>query len=399
LSGKLGFLYSPDEKYVDLYINGEYNGLYLISEKVEVGENRLSISENSVLCSFEFVDRWKVLDNPFTTDAGQTIEVKYPYECSDNDLKEIEAYIQQMENAILDENGIEEINSKPLEEIIDIDSWVRMYLIDEIFEDVDAGIASSYFYWSWEDGKIYRGPVWDYDNTLGNGIYISNTQTFWANKVWRLSGGVERYLPYYNALLQNELFKERVIEIYNAEFVPLIDDLIDNDIEQLGVSIAEASAMNFVRWSELFTSILQEKEISKYTTADGLREYLRDRKSFLNEALSYISDYCMVYVGQNYLVSVKSGDLADIPDAQTLGIENFVCWVDDETGEEFDFTQPITHDVKIVAKVRGNAFINKILRTKTYLFCAVSLFVFLITMCSFILIDIKRSGKVGRADT
>jgi hypothetical protein len=249
-SSKLDFSYTPDEKYVDLYLNGEYNGLYLIAEKVDVEKNRLDISEDSVLATFEYAGRFELLDNPFVTDNNQTMDVKYPSKCTEEDLNIIQAYVQQMEDAILTGND--------LEEIIDIDSWARMYLVEEVFEDLDVCVASSYYYWTWDEGKIYRGPVWDYDFTLANNISNSNPLTFYAKREWRSDG---YYTPYYNALLKNNIFRKRMEEIYYTEFSPLLEELVDGGIEQLWISINKASEMNTVRWGWGYEFIHRIKEL------------------------------------------------------------------------------------------------------------------------------------------
>ena len=44
LANQVGFYWTPEGEYVDVYINGEYNGLYLLSEKVEVASGRLELN-------------------------------------------------------------------------------------------------------------------------------------------------------------------------------------------------------------------------------------------------------------------------------------------------------------------------------------------------------------------
>jgi hypothetical protein len=67
-----------------------------------------------------------------------------------------------------------------------------------------------------------------------------------------------------------------------------------------------------------------------------------------------MSDYNLVYInggdGFYYLISVKTGDVVDIPDAEELGISNFLNWINDETGEIFDASQPITQDIRLYAQ-------------------------------------------------
>jgi hypothetical protein len=390
-AGNLDLAYSPKEEYADLYLNGEYNGLYVISEKVEVAENRLELPEDSVLCTFEFSQRWNLLENPVATDEGQVIEVKYPQVCSESKLNEISSYIQQMENAIMDENG-------NIAEIIDIDSWARMYLIEEVFEDVDVGIASSYFYWSEADGKIYSGPVWDFDRSMGSDIANCNPETFFAKREWRSLG---YQVPYYDALLKHEDFRERVIEIYYDEFAPLMEELVDDKVEELGLKINKASDMNYVRWSTSYA--ISQKNVNNiaYTYAD-LKDYLEKRLVFLNSAMMDIYDYKMVHIGYNadyfdYVFSVKAGEVLELPNLENMGITNLEGFVDNETGESFDITQPITENVELrtIMKTDSNA-ISKILQYKTKLMYLGTILFMVLILFGFVLIDIRRGKRGGR---
>jgi hypothetical protein len=373
---ELEFAYSPDEKYVDLYLNGEYNGLYMISEKVQIDENRLNISEDSVLESFEYNERWRMLDNPFMTNAEQTIEVKYPTECSDYELNRIKLHTQRMENVILG-------NGDSVEDVIDIDSWARMYLIDEVFENVDAGIASSFFYWSWDDGIVFRGPVWDYDNAMGGSSVNSNGNplTFYAIREKKS----DYMTPYYSALLQNDVFMERVVEIYFDEFVPLLDELVNGGIEKMQESIKGASVLNSIRWKNLYT---------KQITWEYLVDFLVKRKEFLNEAINHIMDYNLVYVtNNNYIISVKTGELVDLPNAEMIGLMGNLKWIDVDTGEEFDPQSPITDDITISAKGEALGFANNLWSYKKYICYGSISVIFCMILCCFAWIDVRRSGK------
>ena len=62
--------------------------------------------------------------------------------------------------------------------IIDLDSWIRRYLIDEISGNVDSDHASSYFYYT--DGLFYAGPVWDYDLAFGNSDQVPDPVSFYT---------------------------------------------------------------------------------------------------------------------------------------------------------------------------------------------------------------------------
>jgi hypothetical protein len=206
------------------------------------------------------------------------------------------------------------------------------------------------------------------------------------------------YVPYYNALLQNETFRERVKEIYDTEFVPLLDELMDRGIEELASSIREASAMNLVRWNDLYSTLQIDRQ-QVVISVNELKTFLEEREAFLKEALNHIADYNLVYVnvGNYYLSSVRIGEQVELPEPESLGITNFVRWINAETGEEFDSTQPITSDIIIKAEVSETVvqvdLIHKIWNNKKKIVYAASLCVFLLAISSFVVLDIRRNGK------
>jgi hypothetical protein len=80
LASRLGLVWTPECRYVDLYLNGEYSGLYLLVEKLEVADARLTLdsARGDFLCKFDLEFRRDTLRNPFLTNAGRTVELTYP---------------------------------------------------------------------------------------------------------------------------------------------------------------------------------------------------------------------------------------------------------------------------------------------------------------------------------
>ena len=162
---EVGLAYSPVSRYVDLYVDGIYYGLYLLMEKIDVAPTRINISllqerteavnyrglssfpmwfsmENGLfrkcvtipsnpdditggyLLELELDYRLWDNENAFVTESGQPISVKYPAQCSAEQLNYIADYYQEMENALF--NGT-------YAQYIDVESWAKFYLVQEFF--------------------------------------------------------------------------------------------------------------------------------------------------------------------------------------------------------------------------------------------------------------------------
>lgn len=212
LAGRLGLAQSEEGVFVDLYLNGEYVGNYYVTEKVEVKENRLPITDleeateiandNSDLSSFEtawtdttkakqipnepeditggylierdfaqrFLSEVEINESYFITDAKESFIVRSPEYASENQIAYINDYIQSVENAILAPDGIDGSSGKSYRDFIDMQSFVRKYLLEEVAANYDGGVASSYFYKDKDtvSEKLFAGPIWDYDVAWGN---------------------------------------------------------------------------------------------------------------------------------------------------------------------------------------------------------------------------------------
>lgn len=336
-SDQAGFRWTPKCKYVDLYLNGEYVGLYLLTEKIEVTEERLDISkEQGILLTTKQQEKWTDSTVGFRTDRGRDFTICWPKSLNDDEMREIEESVQQIENYIMENNIY-------LYDYIDLDSWARRYLVDEIFLNLDSEQASAYYYWTGLDNStvMFAGPIWDYDFSLGNAKF-----PFW-NIYSRLLGS-ERL--YYNALMQNEAFRQRVIEIFRKEFYPLLIDMTDGIIDELSDQIKLSHYMNYVRWNESFPWLDPTD-----TSNEKMKQFLELRVEFLrsvwvNEDVYHSVIFnldnigsCKIYVKDNMFIT-------QIDDIEAGADGDIIQWYD-EAGEPFDLTQPITEDKVLYADV------------------------------------------------
>jgi len=332
-AAKTSLEWSPSCRYVDVYLNGSYNGLYLLVERIAVGEKQLDLdlAKGDFLCKADLADRWEYMSNPFISSIGRELEITEPKKLSALDKKRIHEAVAIMEQNIMDGRYPD----------LDLDSWVCRYLIDEVFANGDADLTSSYFYC--KDDIFYAGPVWDYDKILGNSIRNENPRAFVA-KNYRKAPYFDS--QYYEALCTNSAFQEQVVEMYKTEFVPILTQLVDSEIDAIADEIKDASQMNSIRWREIYS-----QSTSKVPTVDGLKKYMQDRRDFLESAWIEGTEYCTVQIqltpdDNYYNAAVVKGDYLD---ASYLGNADAV-WLHAENQEEFDITQPIMTDIQLIQK-------------------------------------------------
>lgn len=392
LASRTGLPWVPESRWVELYLNGAYSGLYLLTEKIEIHENRLNISPDSgdFLCKIDLQDRWETLRSPFLSDSGRTVEICDPGILTKTRAGEIRSLVNQMEQALL--SG-EDLACKP---ILDLDSWVRRYLIDEICGNIDSDIASCYLYFA--DGVCFAGPVWDYDMTFGNCTRNQEPHALIAKNIHAPAAELS---PYYRALYANESFYRRMTEIYRTEFAPVLQQMIARDIDCLSEFISKASRANSLRWRAMFDSV-QSWYPYIVRTAAGVKDYLSRRTAFLDSAWIDQQDYCTVqfrpaHTSSSWNISVPTGSRLH---TTYLDVEHIV-WIDSATGKAFDFSQPVMTDMILIRQAEEETPRPYSPGMGDYI-AFLSIAAFLILLAGFTAVDTarrrkERSGTNGRS--
>ena len=241
--------YTPKGEYAEVFLNDEYNGTYLITQKVEVKSNRLNLPDNGYLVEIDQdyrLDADDIFFKPtiFTQKHNENVfNIKEPsvdYNTAAFDL--IKDYINNFEAALFGANFKDAQTG--YQAYIDLPSFIDWYLVQEIAKSVDAKYYSSIYFNYIPDGKIKMGPLWDFDLSYGNVDYANSQYTngFWIKEN-----------PWYKRLFEDPAFesevKERFMYFYNNTNVIL--DKIDEYAKQL----ERAQGKNYEKWPTLGTYV------------------------------------------------------------------------------------------------------------------------------------------------
>ena len=321
--------FAPDTAYTDVYLNGEYAGLYLLSEKTQIAENRLDIAPDSMLFSWVLTDR---NDTHFALTPSICVEIESPKKCTNDRLYALQTKLLAWQDAL--ENGGD------WQSFVDTDSFARKYLIEECFLNYDI-INSQYFYLE-PGGKLTAGPCWDYDLTLG----ISWRNTWSTPNTLSVQNRQDAYETWYSLLWKQDMFRTRVRTLFRTEFLPLLEELAGSGIEREAQRIAPSSAMNALRWKGLFGG---------KTAAEAVREtaqFLTRRVAFLRSVWVDGTRYCTVElrhpVKYEYISVLPNTVCTEFPQPQQLDLPADTVWLREDTGAPFDPGSVITEDVTLV---------------------------------------------------
>lgn len=372
---KLGMKNAVSSEYVDLYIDGEYMGLYLLTESVDIERNRIHLRD---LASFTAQENFFPLaqyddiqgtagsmeykakdipDNPsditggyllettehgriaqsgggFTTAQGNDYILKFPEYLTEKQAVYIGSLMTQIENHASDES---------VTQMLDLDSCVKCYLIQEFFENLD---TCSFFFYKDSDtinSKMYAGPVWDMDMSFGSNMLFkqANVNAFTVN-TWGI----------YRLLYQNPAFLKEVKRQYAELLKPILTDLTENGLQHYEEQVACSYAMDCQRW-------VHSAELSFCPNFDTLHEhvmffsdFIRNRKHFVENEWVDNKPYCtMVFTNTHdglmmYYYSLEKGQTPGAQNMPAIEDADFIGWYDDKTGECFDPNAPVTesHD-------------------------------------------------------
>lgn len=245
------FEWAPDSRYVELFVDGEYQGVYLALEPVTNGESRLRLSEFGLASGqTAYVvkrDRVDTEINPlfvYGYYAGKTnnsLYIDYP---SNTDITEdqrqwITNDIDTFEKVLYGDKFADEYDGYA--KYIDVDNFVDYFILNEVVMNNDASNLSTYIYK--ELGGKLKIAVWDYNNCYDNYQWFAQdyNEFFLQDNAW------------FSRLLEDRAFVERVVERYAELRSDILNEeymysKIDGHIEELGGAVER----NYKVWGYTF---------------------------------------------------------------------------------------------------------------------------------------------------
>ena len=240
---------------VELYVNGQYAGVYLLCEQTQIKENRVNVTEEDSeleqgpkdLGYLVEMDGWAIANGsstpnlttegdiyvsvPDALNSKRRYAVKDPedifYDAEGNLIPYASnpylQYVQEYLRAAIAAAQGDDYDAAC--QLIDVKSFAQAYIVFEIFKNPDTNYSSVYFYWD-KDGKLICGPVWDFDMALGNvshkdkqGITdaFSDPTVLWSNTQNPWFKGLLKFKEFQKLVLDELLAnKDAIAEAFDA---------------------------------------------------------------------------------------------------------------------------------------------------------------------------------------
>ncbi len=290
LANKLGGYHSRTQ-YVELFINDIYEGIYVLMERIKRDENRVNIARlrtqdtegDELTGGYVFkIDKgipdWRSnfdIVNRCGTKIGFQHVSPNRGDITPEQANYIESYIDSFEFA-LDRGSF---GGKTFDEYIDVRSFVDHFIIKELAKDVDAYRISSYYYKEKDSdgGKMFAGPVWDFNIAFGNADYCGGGDP----EGWMYSFNCDLGNPFWwNSFMQSSIFTDEL----NCRWADLREGPLHLDSIMQFIDTQEALLRpnvnkNFDRWPVLNTYIWPNARVLPTFLAEinYLKQFIRQR--------------------------------------------------------------------------------------------------------------------------
>jgi len=160
----VGLPYTNHTRYVELFLNGDYKGVYQLTEQVQQNKNRVNISdEHGILISLDEDDGPELSpyadDNCWSKVYKMPLCVKYPDDeyFTSNTVDSVRTVFAELEQAIKDKDY------QRVDQLLDIPSFIKYLQLQEFIYNVELSAPRSIFMHKDGDGKWVMGPLWDFD--------------------------------------------------------------------------------------------------------------------------------------------------------------------------------------------------------------------------------------------
>ncbi len=171
--------WTPTFRHVEVILNGEYQGVYNLTEQVEVKDDRVEIEEmeptdiagNEVTGGYllEIDDRLEENDEPgFRTGKNVPVVVKDPDPMAPEQRNYIRNHVQTFENRLMGQDFTDPVlGYRPY---LDVNAFIDLWTVQELARNGDSYWSSTYFTKERGDDRLRFGPMWDFDRSMGSPV-------------------------------------------------------------------------------------------------------------------------------------------------------------------------------------------------------------------------------------
>ena len=335
--------YASRTRHIELYLNDEYRGVYVLMEKIKRDGDRIDISKlepdeiagddltGGYILKFDWYytgDNIGGFESPYD---GMIYNYHYPKPSDIVPEQEnyIQTYINEFENIMSSDDYTNDSTGYP--SMINVESFIDFILLQELSKNVDAYRLSTYIYKDKDsvDDRLTAGPVWDFNHGYGNCDYGET----WETESWLLEynpEGGDQMTFWWERLWEDENFQLKTAERYTELRTTIFsEDNINGIIDSIANYLGPAVDRNFNRWTLLGNYVWPN-----YYVFNTYEEEINYLKSWTAERLIWMdSEILLLDIKEDVLPSIislkkpypnpfnpKTNFVIDITNESTIGL-------------------------------------------------------------------------------
>ncbi|MDR1783401.1 MAG: CotH kinase family protein [Dysgonamonadaceae bacterium] len=278
-----GLPFTNNSRYVEVTLNGDYIGLYQLTEQVEQGKNRVEIDDDEGLLISLDADDGPALnpagtDNFWSSIYKMPVCLKYPEDAPASTLQAVKEEFALLEKAIFDRNY--DTTAK----LLNIKTLIDYLIIQEVVYNVEVAAPRSIFMFKDKNGLWTMGPLWDFDagfdfdwNTMYTGHnYFANYKELVLGTDPAAHKGGYQVPSFFTDLFYNSRF----VSEYKQRWSEIKDHIMSDSwakAEKYADNLQEPMRRNAIRWP-----IDKDYE----TELVNMKKYLENRVLYLNTIIT-----------------------------------------------------------------------------------------------------------------
>ena len=294
---KLNLQFTPQSVAVEVVMNGEYLGSYFLSEHIRVGDSRVEIDDledekeatDPLIISGGYllsVGPWEIEGKAFMTEhSNTTFQIESPsFEDYENETQYnyIKDYVQKVEDAIYGDN-FELDDGTSYKDLMDIDSTIDYWWVQEFTMNGDGFDSGSTYLYKVRDGKLYWGPLWDFDYVAWSSWNYDSDESY--------AEFAHRNSMWFDRLFQDKEFAEKVVERWpyiREQMLKLTEE--GGVLDEYASSIRTSMKYDVEKWGMYDFGQASFDENYQVMTFDQeverLRTWINNRVNWLDEHVS-----------------------------------------------------------------------------------------------------------------
>ena len=274
--------WTPSYEYVDLYLNGEYRGIYQFGEKLLASKNRVNVGDDGFL--LEIDKKAKDSDVTFSVSHLENpVNIKDPdLEKGDDSYNYILNYVNKADSVLYSDSFLDPETG--YKKYFDIKSFAEWYVINEITKNCDSRFRTSCYMNLKRGGQLKMGPLWDFDLAFGNYPFAYEKSV--------ISNDPENYylkdVQWFGRMFQDSEFIEKVKERFSYYYDnrQTIYDRMESDY----LFLVDKVYRDNVLWGRITDIDASEEMVrNQYRyRIDYMKNWLEKRFQWLNDAFKNI---------------------------------------------------------------------------------------------------------------